>query len=153
MRPIASAAIGDITLDGDPRITSLGRRLRHWKLDELPQLWNVLRGEMSLVGPRPDVPGYADRLIGEAREILQLRPGITGPATIKYRDEERLLARQSDPVAYNDRVVYPDKVRVNLRYLHRWSLANDIRCILVTIGALKPASLVLVEEPLRSIEQ
>ncbi|WP_298436748.1 sugar transferase [uncultured Jannaschia sp.] len=122
-----------ITTADDPRITPTGALLRRWKLDELPQLWNILRGEMSFVGPRPDVPGYLDRLEGEGRRVMSLRPGITGPATLKYRDEEALLAAQADPVAFNDRTIWPDKVRINLAYLDDWSLAEDIRYIVRTL--------------------
>jgi len=127
-----------ITVDGDPRITRSGRVMRRFKLDELPQLWNVFVGDMSLVGPRPDVPGYADRLVGEQRKILQLRPGITGPATIKYRNEERVLSKHPNPINLNDRVLYPDKVRINLDYLRDWSLKGDIRYLLMTARLLAP---------------
>jgi lipopolysaccharide/colanic/teichoic acid biosynthesis glycosyltransferase len=108
-------------------------RLRKYKLDELPQLWNILKGEMSLVGPRPDVPGYADQLEGDDREMLELRPGITGPASLKYRDEEELLARQENPLQYNDEVIFPDKVRINRYYLHHWSFWTDLRIIWATV--------------------
>ncbi|WP_276326077.1 sugar transferase [Palleronia marisminoris] len=137
IRTMIPNAGGTVTAKGDARITSLGQRLRQWKLDELPQLWNVLTGDMSLVGPRPDVPGYADTLEGEARALLTLRPGITGPATLKYRDEEDILARVADPRRYNDTVIWPDKVRLNLEYLHRSSIRTDIRCILLTLQARK----------------
>ena len=119
--------------DGQPEATPQGRWLRRCKLDELPELWNVLKGDMSLVGPRPDVEGYADQLTGEERGILSLRPGITGPATLKYRDEEVLLAAQEDPQWYNDNVVYPDKVRINMYYLRHPSLRDDLRIILCTV--------------------
>jgi len=122
-----------VTVKGDSRITPLGTKLRKYKLDELPELWNVLKGEMSLVGPRPDVPGYADNLIGESREILNLRPGITGPATLKYSNEEEILASVSDPVKYNDDVIFPDKVRINLEYIHNHGLIGDIKIILKTV--------------------
>lgn len=122
-----------ITTAHDSRITPLGAKLRHWKLDELPQLWNVLVGDMSLVGPRPDVPGFLDQLEGEDRKILCLRPGITGPATLKYRDEETILAGVPDPEAYNAIVIWPDKVRINLAYLREWSLIGDVRYILKTV--------------------
>lgn len=118
---------------GEERITPLGAFLRKHKLDELPELWNVLVGDMSLVGPRPDVPGYADRLRGSDREILKLKPGITGAATLKYRNEEELLAAQPDPQRYNDEVIYPDKVRINLEYLKSHSFMGDIRIIIKTL--------------------
>lgn len=122
-----------VTRSGDPRITQLGRFLRKTKIDELPQLWNVLVGQMSLVGPRPDVPGYADKLTGSERAILSLRPGITGPATLKYRDEEDILALQDDPERYNYEVIYPDKVQINLQYIRDWSFFGDLRYLLATI--------------------
>lgn len=122
-----------VSVAGESRITPLGAKLRRYKLDELPELWNVLVGDMSLVGPRPDVPGYADRLTGEDREVLRLRPGITGPASLKYRDEEELLARQTDPQRYNDEVIFPDKVRINLYYLHHYSFVRDIQMIFCTV--------------------
>ena len=123
---------GPVTVDGDARITRTGRFLRKTKLDEWPQLWNVLLGHMSLVGPRPDVPGFADRLEGEAREILRLRPGITGPATLAFRNEEQLLSGVPNPKIFNDTVLYPLKTRLNLEYLNRWSFRRDIAFILVT---------------------
>lgn len=122
-----------VSVAGESRITPLGAKLRHYKLDELPELWNVLIGDMSFVGPRPDVPGYADQLKGKAREVLKLRPGITGPASLKYRDEEDLLAKQSDPQRYNDEVIFPDKVRINLYYLHHYSFIKDIEMIICTV--------------------
>lgn len=122
-----------VTQRGDPRITKLGAFFRRTKIDELPQLWNVLIGQMSFVGPRPDVPGFADKLTGEEREVLQLRPGITGPATLKYRNEEELLAGQSDPEKYNREVIFPDKVRINLDYMRNWSLRKDISYIWQTV--------------------
>lgn len=122
-----------VTTKEDPRITKLGSVLRRTKIDELPQLWNVLIGDMSFVGPRPDVPGFADELTGKAREILELRPGITGPATLKYRDEEELLAKQNDPEQFNREVIFPDKVRINLQYMENWSMSNDLRYIWQTI--------------------
>jgi lipopolysaccharide/colanic/teichoic acid biosynthesis glycosyltransferase len=112
--------------------------LRRLKLDELPQLFNVLKGEMSFVGPRPDVPGYADRQQGEAAQILQLRPGITGPATLAFRNEEELLAQAKDPQRFNDEVIFPEKVRLNLEYLKNMSLLGDIGCILKTILPARP---------------
>lgn len=122
-----------VSVAGESRITPLGAKLRHYKLDELPELWNVLIGDMSFVGPRPDVPGYADSLTGKDRKVLELRPGITGPASLKYRDEEDLLARQSDPQKYNDTVIFPDKVRINLYYLDNYSFAKDIQMIFCTV--------------------
>lgn len=122
-----------VSVAGETRITPFGAKLRKYKLDELPELWNVLKGEMSFVGPRPDVPGYADALAGEDREVLKLRPGITGPASLKYRNEEEILARVDDPQRYNDEVIFPDKVRINRYYLHHYSFINDIRLILVTV--------------------
>lgn len=122
-----------VSVAGESRITPLGAKLRHYKLDELPELWNVLIGDMSFVGPRPDVPGYADQLKGKDREVLKLRPGITGPASLKYRDEEDLLANQTDPQRYNDEVIFPDKVRINLYYLHHYSFIKDIEMIFCTV--------------------
>lgn len=144
-----------VSVAGDNRITPLGAKLRHYKLDELPGLWDVLRGKMSFVGPRPDVPGYADKLTGEDREILKLRPGITGPATLKYRLEDEMIADyickmkseelrvmngipvgltdQELAVWYNDNVIYPDKVGLNLYYLKHYSFIKDIEMIFATV--------------------
>lgn len=122
-----------VSVAGESRITPLGAKLRHYKLDELPELWNVLIGDMSFVGPRPDVPGYADQLEGSDRDVLKLRPGITGPASLKYRDEEDLLAQQTDPQRYNDEVIFPDKVRINLYYLNHYSFIKDIQMIFCTV--------------------
>lgn len=122
-----------VSVAGESRITPLGAKLRHYKLDELPELWNVLIGDMSFVGPRPDVPGYADQLKGRDRDVLMLRPGITGPASLKYRDEEDLLAKQRNPQKYNDEVIFPDKVRINLYYLHHYSFVKDIEMIFCTV--------------------
>lgn len=122
-----------VSVAGESRITPLGAKLRRYKMDELPELWNVLVGDMSFVGPRPDVPGYADKLEGDDRRVLQLRPGITGPASLKYRDEEMLLARQANPQEYNDNVIYPDKVRINLYYLDHYSFLADIKMIVATV--------------------
>ncbi len=127
-----------ISVKGESRITPLGEKLRRYKLDELPELWNVLMGEMSFVGPRPDVPGYADQLLGEDRNILLLKPGITGPASMKYSNEEELLAFQTDPKRYNDEVIYPDKVRINLEYLKRRNILMDIYFIILTVSGRKP---------------
>lgn len=126
-------AQGTVTTAADSRVTPLGRFLRRWKLDELPQLWNVLAGRMSFVGPRPDVPGYADRLRGDDRRILELRPGITGPATLLFRDEERLLALAKSPQAFNDAVVYPEKVRLNREYLETGSFWRDLGYVFATV--------------------
>ena len=122
-----------ISVAGESRITPLGAKLRKYKLDELPELWNVLIGDMSFVGPRPDVPGYADKLQGKSRDILKLKPGITGPASLKYRKEEEILALQVNPHKYNDEVIFPDKVRINLEYLKTWSFRRDIEIIVYTI--------------------
>lgn len=122
-----------ITTVNDPRITAFGRFLRQKKLDELPQLWNVLVGDMSFVGPRPDVPGYADLLEGEDRIILEVKPGITGPASLAFKDEEELLAQQSNPKAYNDQIIWPEKVKMNKNYIRTFSLKNDIKIILKTL--------------------
>ena len=122
-----------ISVKGDVRITKIGAFLRKFKLDELPELWNVLKGDMSLVGPRPDVCGYADNLIGEDRKILELRPGITGVASLKYYDEEDILASQDNPLKFNDEVIYPDKVRLNLDYYYNNNLWIDIKIIFATI--------------------
>lgn len=136
-----------ISMAGDQRILPFGIKLRKYKLDELPQLWNVLKGKMSFVGPRPDVPGYADLLQGNDREMLKLRPGITGPASLKYRNEEDLIAdyvkqakAQGDPrperdiaLWYNDNVLWPDKVRINCYYASHYSFLKDIEMIFCTV--------------------
>lgn len=122
-----------VSVRGENRITPLGAKLRKYKLDELLELWNVLIGDMSFVGPRPDGPGYADKLEGDDRRMLLLKPGITGPASLKYRDEEELLAEQENPQKYNDEVLFPDKVRINIEYLDNWSFWNDIKIIIYTI--------------------
>ena len=122
-----------VTTANDARVTRFGMVMRQLKIDELPQLVNVLRGEMSLVGPRPDVPGFADQLAGFDRRVLSVRPGITGPAAIAYRHEEELLARASDPEALNREVIWPDKVRINREYVENWSLGTDVRCLLDTV--------------------
>jgi lipopolysaccharide/colanic/teichoic acid biosynthesis glycosyltransferase len=124
---------GSITTAADSRITPMGRFLRRFKLDELPQLWNVLTGKMSFVGPRPDVPGYADQLKGEDRRILSLRPGITGPASLCFRNEEQRLAKAADPKVLNDKIIWPYKVALNRKYLKDWSFFKDIGYILVTL--------------------
>lgn len=141
-----------VSVAGDSRITPFGATLRHYKLDELPGLWDVLIGNMSFVGPRPDVPGYADKLEGADRDVLKLRPGITGPATLKYRLEDEYLANarelvvnlnvnldldsmsdQEVAVWYNDNVIYPDKVRLNCYYYRHYSFIKDIQMILCTV--------------------
>lgn len=127
----------NISVRGEARITTIGSYLRKYKLDELPELWNVLIGDMSFVGPRPDMPEYANKLKGEERQILMLRPGITGPASLKYADEEEMLSSVSDPKAYNDEVVWPDKVRINLHYYYNWSFKGDILIIIWTIFGKK----------------
>ena len=122
-----------VSVAGESRITPLGAVLRRYKIDELPELWNVLKGDMSFVGPRPDVPGYADALQGDDREVLLLRPGITGPASLKYRNEEEILATVPNPQQYNDTVIFPDKVRINRYYLHNYSFITDIKMIFCTV--------------------
>ncbi len=136
-----------VSVAGDSRITPLGAVLRHYKIDELPGLWDVLIGNMSFVGPRPDVPGYADKLVGENRKVLKLRPGITGPATLKYRLEDEMISgyvkekqnngdiRTTQKIAeeYNDQVIYPDKVRINKYYYEHYSFITDIQIILCTV--------------------
>ena len=118
---------------GDSRLTRVGKVLRKTALDEFPAVWSILKGDMSFVGPRPDVPGFADKLKGEERAMLSIRPGITGPATLKYRNEEEILAAQADPEAYNRDVIWPDKVRINLDYIRDWSLRLDIHYIFQTV--------------------
>ena len=139
--------VSNIAYPNKARITPFGAWLRKHKLDELPELWDVLIGNMSFVGPRPDVPGYADQLQGDDRVVLQMRPGITGPATLKYRDEEHLIetyvkqakangdSRPEDEIAlhYNDEVIYPDKVRINVDYYRNFSLLKDLSIILHTL--------------------
>ena len=115
------------------RISRIGRFMRTYKLDELPQFFNVLLGDMSVVGPRPDLPGYYDALQGEERKILELKPGITGPASIAYANEEAILSLQKDSLKYNDEVIFPDKVRLNLKYYYERSLWLDIKIIIRTI--------------------
>lgn len=136
-----------VSVAGDSRITPLGAKLRHYKLDELPGLWDVLIGNMSFVGPRPDVPGYADKLTGDDRDVLKLRPGITGPATLKYRLEDEMIAeyvsqkqkegdsRDAQVIAeeYNDTIIYPDKVRINCYYYRHYSFIKDIQMIFCTV--------------------
>jgi lipopolysaccharide/colanic/teichoic acid biosynthesis glycosyltransferase len=126
-----------ITQSTDPRITNSGYFFRKLKLDELPQLWNVLVGDMSFVGPRPDVPGYADLLPESVKLVLlSVKPGITGPASLAFRDEEFILASKSDPKYYNDKIIYPEKVRINMEYIANWRFINDIKYILKTIFSI-----------------
>jgi len=122
-----------ITKSNDPRITYFGSKLRKYKLDELPQLFNIFIGQMSFVGPRPDVKGYADELKGEDKIILSIRPGITGPSSIKYKNESQLLSLQKDARKYNDEVIWPDKVKINKEYVLNWSFKSDIEYIIETI--------------------
>ena len=136
-----------VSVAGDSRITPFGAILRHYKLDELPGLWDVLIGNMSFVGPRPDVPGYADKLEGDERDVLKLRPGLTGPATLKYRLEDEMISeyvvkRQAEcdtrpmqeiATEYNDNVIYPDKVRLNCYYYRHYSFIKDIEMIFATV--------------------
>lgn len=140
-----------VSVAGDSRITPFGAKLRHYKIDELPELWDVLIGNMSFVGPRPDVPGYADQLQGEDRVVLKLRPGITGPATLKYRLEDEMISAyvaerkaagdtrdaQVIAVEYNDNVIYPDKVRLNKYYYEHYSFVKDIQMIFATVLGFK----------------
>ena len=122
-----------VSVKGQNRITPLGAVLRKYKLDELPELWNILKADMSFVGPRPDVPGYADRLEGVDRLILKLKPGLTGPASLKYAREEEILAGVDDPQKYNDEVIWPDKVKINLDYYHNRSFFGDLLIIWRTV--------------------
>ncbi len=121
-----------VTSSKDPRITKFGQFLRRTKLDELPQLWNVLKGDMSLVGPRPDVSGFADQLTGEDRIILSIRPGITGLATLTFRKEEELLANQKNPERYNREVIWPEKVRLNKLYIKKYRQQLDFEILVKT---------------------
>lgn len=123
----------DVTTLKTHKITKIGNFIRKTKLDELPQLFNILLGQMSYVGPRPDVPGYADQLKGEDRLMLSVKPGITGPAQIKFRNEEDILNLQADPVKYNDEVLWPQKVKINCDYVKNWSFISDLNYIFKTI--------------------
>ena len=125
-----------VTLKNDKRITRIGRKLRKYKIDEIPELMNVLIGDMSFVGPRPDVPGFADLLKGNDRNILKLRPGITSSASIKYSKEEELLLAQEDPIAYNNDVIFRDKVKMNLNYYENNNIWIDIKIIFATLFTL-----------------
>lgn len=121
-----------VTVSGDPRITRVGRYLRARKLDELPQLFNILVGDMTFVGPRPDVPGYLDKVGDEWSEVRGLKPGLTGPATLAFRNEEELLSKQDQPKEYNDTIIWPKKLELNLYYAQNWTLYGDIRYIVKT---------------------
>jgi len=132
MKPIKGVDT-TITTSNDMRITKSGKFFRDTKIDELPQLFNVLFGSMSFVGPRPDVKGYADELKGDDRIILSIRPAITGPASIKYKNEEEILAKVDNPKEYNDTVIWRDKVKINKEYIKNWSLKKDIEYILKTV--------------------
>lgn len=145
--PSNGSGWSSVSVAGDGRITPIGAKLRHYKLDELPGLWDVLIGNMSFVGPRPDVPGYADKLVGADRDVLKLRPGITGPATLKYRLEDEMISdyvakmqaegdtrpMQEIATEYNDNVIYPDKVRLNCYYYRHYSFLKDIEMIFATV--------------------
>lgn len=122
-----------VTKTSDSRITKIGAFFRRTKIDELPQLFNVLIGKMSFVGPRPDVPGFADKLVGEERKILSVRPGITGPATLYYRNEEELLEKQENSEQYNREVIFPAKAKINLGYIENYSFWKDLQYILATL--------------------
>ena len=126
-----------VSVAGQSRITKLGAFLRKYKIDELPSLINVFIGNMSFVGPRPDVPGYADQLIGEDRKILNLKPGITGPATLKYSNEEELLSKVENPIEYSDNIIYPDKVKINLNYYYNNNIIIDLILIIKTVFRIK----------------
>lgn len=140
-----------VSVAGDSRITPFGATLRHYKLDELPGLWDVLICNMSFVGPRPDVPGYADKLVGDDRDVLKLRPGITGPATLKYRLEDEMISEyvtkkqtegdkrpiQEIATEYNDNIIYPDKVRLNCYYYRHYSFVKDVEMIFATVFGFK----------------
>jgi lipopolysaccharide/colanic/teichoic acid biosynthesis glycosyltransferase len=123
----------NITTTKDSRITKAGAVMRHLKIDELPQLFNILKGDMSFVGPRPDVSGFADELEGSDRIILNIRPGITGPATLKYRKEEEILAFQENPEVFNRKIIWPDKVRINKEYIENYSFFHDLKIIFMTL--------------------
>ena len=125
-----------ISIKGENRITKPGAFLRSYKIDEIPELWNIIKGEMSFVGPRPDVPGFADKLTDENLNILKLKPGLTGPATLKYFNEDEILAKVKDPKKYNDDFIYPDKVKINLDYYYHQSIWFDLKIIWKTIFKL-----------------
>jgi lipopolysaccharide/colanic/teichoic acid biosynthesis glycosyltransferase len=144
---VGGEACTTVTAAGDPRITRFGHLLRRTKLDELPQVFNVLAGHMSFVGPRPDVPGYADALVGDDRIVLSVRPGVTGPATLLFRHEESLLETQPEPERYNREVIWPEKVRVNRAYVEGWRFRDDLRYLWRT---LLPASTPTTDPPAAS---
>ena len=125
-----------VTLENDKRITRIGKKIRKYKIDEIPELINVFIGDMSFVGPRPDVPGYADLLLGENRNILKLRPGITSRASIKYANEEMILLNTDDPIAFNNDIIFPDKVKMNLNYYYNNNIWIDIKIIFATLFAV-----------------
>jgi len=135
MKPVLGVNT-NVTQKNDVRITISGAFFRKTKIDELPQLWNVLMGKMSFVGPRPDVKGYADKLQGKDKVILSVRPGITGPASLKYKNEEALLSKQNNPEQYNNEVIWPDKVKINVDYVNNWSFIQDMRYIYQTIAGV-----------------
>jgi len=128
---------GSVSVTNDPRATRMGHRVRKFKLDEIPQLWNVLSGTMSLVGPRPDVPGFADQLSGEDRKVLDLLPGVTGPATLHFANEEALLEKAPDPDLYNREVIFPEKVRINLEYGRDVRLSKDLVYLFKTLAVVR----------------
>ena len=132
MRPVTGVDT-TITNHNDPRISATGKFWRKTKIDELPQLWNVFKGDMSFVGPRPDVQGFADVLTGDDRVILKVKPGVTGPATLKYKNEEEILAMQSNPESYNRTIIWPDKVEINKKYVYNWSFYLDLNYILQSL--------------------
>ena len=124
---------GSVTVADDERILPFGKWLRESKVDTFLELINILIGDMSFVGPRPDVPGYADKLEGDDRIILNMRPGLTGPASIKYRHEDAILSQQTDPQRYNDEVIWPDKVKINKEYYENWSIWRDVSILWKTV--------------------
>jgi len=133
MRKVNSSNPSHLTIQNDPRITKVGQILRKWKLDELPSLFNVLKGDMSFVGPRPWVGHYIDKLTKEEKKFLKIRPGITSPATLKYANEEYMLLDKENPEEYHDKYILPDKVKLNLLYLENNNVLNDLLIIFKTI--------------------
>ncbi|MGH7858235.1 MAG: sugar transferase [Candidatus Binatia bacterium] len=132
-RTMRASSGPSITVAGDSRVTRMGVRLRRWKLDELPQLWNVLRGDMSLVGPRPEIPEYVELYPPKARQVLRVRPGLTGPAQIEGLDEEEELRSAADPERFYREVLLPRKLEIDLRYAARASLAADFPILVRTL--------------------